>query len=124
VQSNATVTGIGTTPATILVAVGGDPDKPDEANGSAAFSTDNGATWRVAAAAPHGYRSAIDYDGERGRFIAVGPDGTDETVDDGLIWQALTPGPGEPSDADKRWTSISFPFLVGPHGRIGRISDR
>jgi len=123
VQSRAVVTGIGTEPATALVAVGGDPEKPDQGNGSAAFSGDDGATWKPSVTPPNGFRSAVDFDGDGDRFIAVGPNGTDETVDEGLIWQALEPGPGDAPGADKHWTSLSLPFAVGPRGRIGRIKS-
>lgn len=122
VRSTATITGIGTMPATTLVAVGGDPQKPADTHATAAFSEDNGATWKPASAPPAGYRSAVDFDGDRSRFVAVGPNGTDATVDDGLIWQALKPGPGEEPDADQHWTAISLPFVVGPQGRVGRLA--
>ncbi|MEO1083994.1 MAG: oxidoreductase, partial [Acidobacteriota bacterium] len=41
------------------VAVGGDFQAPEAADGNAAFSLDGGATWQVAASAPGGYRSAV-----------------------------------------------------------------
>jgi len=121
VRSTATVTGIGTMPATTLVAVGGDYEKPTENRASASFSDDNGATWKLAAAPPGGYRSAVAFDPERDRFITVGPNGTDVSVDDGLVWNALKPGPGDDPEADQHWTALSLPFVVGPHGRIGTL---
>lgn len=123
VRSTAPVTGIGTAPSTILVAVGGDSEKPTEQKASAAFSQDSGATWKLASALPGGFRAAVDFDGDRGRFIAVGPNGTDATVDDGLIWQPLKPGPGDVPEADQHWTALSLPFVVGPQGRIGKLHD-
>lgn len=121
VRSTAPVTGIGTAPVTSMVAVGGDSAKLGDNHAAAAFSADSGATWKLASAQPGGYRSAVDFDGDRDRFIAVGPNGTDASVDDGLIWQALKPGPGDAPEADQHWTALSLPFVVGPHGRIGRL---
>lgn len=117
VPNSASVTGIGTVPSTLLIAVGGNAAKPDE--GSAAFSTDGGASWKPSSMPPGGYRSSIDFDGDRGRFIAVGPNGTDVSVDDGLVWQKIVPASG----TDQGWTALSLPFAVGPQGRIGKLSS-
>ena len=68
---------------------------------------------------PAGYRSAVAFDDERERFIAVGPGGTDVSSDDAVSWIPMRPGPGDAADADKHWTSISLPYVVGEHGRIG-----
>ena len=68
---------------------------------------------------PGGYRSAVAFDPIRQRFIAVGPNGTDVSSDDGVAWLPLRPGPHDAADADKRWTSLSLPYVVGTKGRIG-----
>ena len=68
---------------------------------------------------PHGYRSSVAFDPKRQRFIAVGPNGTDVSSDDGMAWLPLQPGPYDSADADKHWTSISLPYVVGTKGRIG-----
>lgn len=120
VPARGTVTGIGTMPATTLVAVGGDPRQPDK--GFAAFSTDGGTSWKAASASPVGYRWAVEFDGDRNRFIAIGPNGTDVSVDDGLIWAPMHPAPGEPAQSAYGWTAMSLPFVVGPQGRIGKLS--
>jgi hypothetical protein len=33
----------------------------------------------------------------------------------------LKPSAGEPPDADQHWNALSLPFVVGPHGRIGKL---
>jgi len=100
------------------VAVGGDYKKPDEASGSAAYTTDSGKTWLPAIQLPHGYRSAVTYDDKSALWITVGPNGVDLSADDGKNWR---PMPGKP-ETNNDWNAISLPFVVGSRGRIGRIS--
>ena len=116
------VTGdVATSLVTTLVAVGGDPNKPDENTDIAARSTDSGNSWKLSGLQPGGYRSAVAFDANphRERFLAVGPNGTDVSLDDGVSWVPLKPERGDAADADKNWTSISLPYVVGTHGRIG-----
>lgn len=70
---------------------------------------------------PAGYRSAVAYDPPSKAWIAVGPGGTDVSLDDGETWRALAPGPEDAPGADKQWNAISLPFAVGPNGRIGKL---
>ena len=118
-----------------LMIVGGDYKKPDATENTAAF-----VPFRVPAAAlvsnvfsnrvlkprtpPHGYRSSVAYDPTTKTWITVGPNGSDYSTDDGRNWRPLTPTP-EDSDAqpgsDRDWNALSLPFVVGPHGRIGRL---
>jgi len=104
----------------IGVAVGGDYKKPSESARTAAFTTDGGAHWAAAEKPPHGYRSALAYDDATKTWIAVGPNGTDVSTDDGRTWAALKPKAWEPQDADENWNALSLPFVVGQDGRIGR----
>jgi hypothetical protein len=116
------VTGdVATSLTTTLVAVGGDPGNPDANTAVAAMSTDSGNTWRLAGLQPGGYRSAVALDSKRQRFIAVGPNGTDVSSDDGMVWLPLRPGPHDAADADKGWASLSLPYVVGAKGRIGLL---
>ena len=108
------------------IVVGGDYMKPNERNGTAAFGTvshksevpDN---FLKALTPPHGYRSAVAYDAPTNTWITVGPNGTDISTDDGRNWRALKPSPIDTPDADQRWNALSLPFVVGPHGRIGKL---
>jgi hypothetical protein len=77
--------------------------------------------WIAAQTPPHGYRSAVAYDAATRTWITVGPNGTDISTDDGRNWRALKPTPAEPADADRNWNALSLPFVVGPHGRIGKL---
>ncbi|MGA2570791.1 MAG: YCF48-related protein [Terracidiphilus sp.] len=106
------------------VVVGGDYLKPDGRGGTAAYTTDSGKTWQAARTPPHGYRSAVVYDAASKTWITVGPNGTDISTDDGKNWRALHPDPAmhETPDADRNWNALSLPFVVGPHGRIGKLN--
>lgn len=105
----------------VVVAVGGTYDKPADPTGTAAFSTDGGATWSLPATLPTGYRSGVQYTLKNNTWIAVGPNGTDLSADDGRHWHALKPDPAahDTPDADEHWNALSLPFVVGPKGRIG-----
>jgi hypothetical protein len=107
----------------LFVAVGGDYTKPNEPTGSAAFSGFGGDHWTPSASPPNGYRSSVAYDAQTKSWITVGPNGTDISTDDGRNWRAVHPDPAlhEAPDADRNWNAISLPFVVGPHGRIGKL---
>jgi len=104
-----------------LVAVGGDYKEPDSSSGTAAWSKDGGQHWNAGQTPPHGFRSAVAYDSQQKLWITVGPNGTDISRDDGKNWRPLKPSGYDPPDADKNWNAVSLPFVVGPHGRIGRL---
>jgi hypothetical protein len=104
-----------------VVAVGGDYKNPDAKAKTAAYSNDLGLTWKLAQTPPHGYRSSVAYDPTQKLWITVGPNGTDISRDDGKNWTPLKPSGYDPPDADKNWNALSLPFVVGPHGRIGRL---
>jgi hypothetical protein len=104
------------------VVVGGDYSKPNEASYTAAYSINSSfLRWNRAETPPHGYRSSVAYDPTQKLWITVGPNGTDISTDDGKNWQPLKPSGYDPLDADKNWNALSLPFVVGPHGRIGRL---
>jgi hypothetical protein len=107
------------------VIVGGDYTAPDHTEDTAWYVDrthphyDMG--WTVSTTPPHGYRSSVAYSPATKTWVTVGPNGTDMSTDDGRNWRALHPTPTEPPDADKNWNALSLPFVVGPHGRIGKL---
>jgi hypothetical protein len=109
-----------------FVAVGGDFLKPGDSASNSALSHDGGQTWSIVQTPPHGYRSAVAYDAAAKTWITVGPNGTDISTDDGRNWRAAHPDPAlhEPPDADRNWNALSLPFVVGPHGRIGKLNPQ
>jgi photosystem II stability/assembly factor-like uncharacterized protein len=107
------------------VAVGGDYKQPNKNSQNAAYSLD-GKTWLAPHSHPHGYRSSVAYDAATKTWITVGPNGTDISTDDGRNWRALHPDPAlhEAPEADRNWNALSLPFVVGPHGRIGKLDPQ
>jgi hypothetical protein len=107
----------------IGVAVGGNFAAPNATVKTAVATADAGNSWSAARTPPHGYRSAVAYDAAPKTWITVGPNGTDISTDDGRNWRALRPNPAlhETADADQHWNALSLPFVVGPHGRIGKL---
>jgi hypothetical protein len=108
------------------IAVGGDYTKQDEGAETAAWTKDMGLHWTTSQTPPHGYRSAVAYDEKDKLWITVGPNGTDVSSDDGKNWRAVHPDKalGEAPDADRNWNALSLPFVVGPHGRIGKFEKQ
>ncbi len=116
-----------------LMVVGGDYKRP-EAIGASTFLPDRtdcclGLAPQKAimpSTPPHGYRSSVAYSPATKTWITVGPNGTDVSTDDGRNWRPLRPaaapdGTPDPPDADRNWNALSLPYVVGPHGRIGKL---
>ena len=101
-----------------FIVVGGDYTKPNESTGSAAWSTDSGATWHAANTPPHGFRSSVAWSDIGEAWIAAGTSGSDLSRDDGKTWQPLP----DPVTGDGNWNALSPPFVVGPKGRIAHLT--
>jgi photosystem II stability/assembly factor-like uncharacterized protein len=94
------------------VAVGGDYKRPNDREGTAATTSDAGVTWQAVSETPSGYRSSVAWDARRQIWIAVGPNGSDISHDDGRTWRRF-------DSAD--WNALSLPWVVGPNGRIASL---
>lgn len=68
-----------------VIAVGGDYRVANGTSGAAAYSRDGGATWKLSAEQPAGYRSAVASAGGA-LLISVGPNGEDLSNDLGETW--------------------------------------
>lgn len=108
-----------------VIAVGGDYTAPETAEGTAAWSSDEGVTWHASTMPPHGYRSSVAYDVGTHTWLAVGPNGADLSRDEGRTWQPLQPdaAKGDVPDADRTWNALALPWVVGPKGRIGKLRE-
>ena len=105
------------------VAVGGDYERPDSANGTAAFTNDGGFTWTPASRFPRGYRSGATIrrvNADSLIAVAVGTTGSDVSHDGGVTWTPL--------DASA-FNAVQFApsgvaFAVGARGRVARMTVR
>jgi hypothetical protein len=90
----------------------------------AAYTRDGGLHWLALKRAPHGFRSAVAYEEGTKSWIAVGPNGTDVSHDDGRTWVSLKPTTGEQADADTNWNALSLPFVVGPNRKKSGFAEQ
>jgi photosystem II stability/assembly factor-like uncharacterized protein len=100
-----------------LVIVGGDYKAVGNAQGVAAYSGDQGKTWKLAEKQPGGFRSAVALLHET--LIAVGPNGEDISDDGGVHWRntdLLNLNALAVLGSDDVWA-------VGPHGTIARLKS-
>lgn len=108
------------TDATRGVVVGGDYAQEKESKDNVALTRDGGRTWlRVRGARPGGYRSCVAYvpGGRRAHaLVAVGPSGTDYSVDGGKSWRGL--GVEGFHSASFKGTSG---WAVGEQGRVAKF---
>jgi photosystem II stability/assembly factor-like uncharacterized protein len=104
------------------IAVGGDYTKEREAAGNVATTNDGGRTWKVVdVSQPAGYRSAVARvsGASSPTGIAVGPSGTDYSLDGGRSWKPIG---GEGFHAVSFASSTGW--AVGENGTIARYSRR
>jgi photosystem II stability/assembly factor-like uncharacterized protein len=104
-------------------AVGGDYTLEKESAGNAAATSDNGKTWRaVVERRPTGYRSCVArVAGTRGpTLVAVGPSGSDYSLDGGLTWTQLGVE-GFHSVSVARGGEAAW--AVGEQGRVARLDS-
>lgn len=100
------------------IAVGGDYVAPNVTTGNAAWSSDGGATWLAADVFLGGYRSGSAWvPGLCGVAIAVGPTGSDVTVDWGRTWATFDNG---------SFDSVQCPqpgvcWASGQKGRVAKL---
>jgi photosystem II stability/assembly factor-like uncharacterized protein len=101
------------------VVVGGDYKKESEARDIVATTNDGGRTWRLAKGPlPRGFRSGVAYvrGGTAPMIVAVGPSGSDYSLDGGGSWASL---------GAEGYHAVSFAqpatgWAVGEGGRIAK----
>jgi photosystem II stability/assembly factor-like uncharacterized protein len=109
--------------ATHGIVVGGDYERPDSSNGTAAFTSDGGVTWQPATRLPGGFRSGVAVRRviqDSLVAIAVGTNGSDISRDGGRTW---TPLDGTAFNAIQ-FAPSGVAFAVGARGRVARLKDR
>ncbi|MFE3384014.1 WD40/YVTN/BNR-like repeat-containing protein [Streptomyces anulatus] len=100
------------------IAVGGDY-RPDQASPKAAAVTgDGGRSWRASATPPPAYRSGVTWlPHSRSAALAVGPTGTDLTLDGGRTWRTVDSGSYDTVDC----TPDLGCWAAGEKGRVARL---
>lgn len=104
------------------VVVGGDYQRPDSSNGTAAFTIDGGKTWHAATHFPRGYRSGVAVRRVNADVlaIAVGTTGSDVSRDGGRTWSPLD---GTALNAIQ-FSPSGVAYAVGARGRIAKLVIR
>jgi len=100
------------------VVVGGDYSKEREAVDNCAVSSDGGKTWTLVKTLS-GFRSVVSHvPGTKSTFVAVGPQGSDNSEDDGRTWKPIE-GPG--FDTFSFVPGRMVGWGSGARGSIGRL---
>jgi photosystem II stability/assembly factor-like uncharacterized protein len=101
------------------IAIGGDFANPTGGEDNLALTGDGGRTWREPANSPAGYRSAVVYHPFLGSaLIAVGPTGSDLSLDGGRHWRQFDDGTFDTVDCGNDgacWAS-------GARGRVATLA--
>jgi photosystem II stability/assembly factor-like uncharacterized protein len=101
-----------------LVIVGGDYKDSNNPNRAAAYSLDQGKTWKLAEQQPGGFRSAVARIDEK-FLAAVSPNGEDVSDDGGAHWRH-TDSLNLNALAVLRY---DYAWAVGPDGTIARLKS-
>jgi photosystem II stability/assembly factor-like uncharacterized protein len=102
--------------------VGGDYQDEEGTIGNAAVSEDGGISWQlIERSQPLGYRSCVIYlpGSSASRLIAVGPSGTDYSLDGGRNWALLDSTGFHTVDVSPGGDAV---FAAGSAGRIARLA--
>jgi photosystem II stability/assembly factor-like uncharacterized protein len=100
------------------VIVGGDYEKENEAIDNVAVTSDGGATWELVKGVT-GFRSVVAYVPGTETAIAVGPSGSDYSIDNGHHWSPLK-GPGFDTLSLARRQKVGWG--AGARGTIGKLT--
>ena len=100
-----------------LVVVGGDFSADSARNGISALSNDRGKTWKLSKVQPNGYRSCVEFLGDK-YLITCGSNGVDFSSDGGNTWKSISK---EGFHVVKISGKGSAVFLAGSNGRIGKL---
>ena len=105
------------------VIVGGDYKKESDGGNNVALTTDGGSTWTLAdGTRPAGFRSAVAYvPGTRGpTLVAVGPSGSDYSLDQGKNWTGL----GSDGFHAVSFAGLDSGWAAGEGGRVAKFAGQ
>jgi photosystem II stability/assembly factor-like uncharacterized protein len=100
-----------------LVVVGGDFSADSIRKNTCAYSNDRGKTWKVSKIPPFGYRSCVEFLGEK-YLITCGTNGVDFSVDGANTWKSISK---EGFHVVRIARIGSTVFLAGKDGKIGKL---
>lgn len=101
----------------IMIIAGGDFNFPDSISGNCAITFNKGRSWALPDAAPHGYRSCVEYI-DRTNWIACGLNGIDYSPDDGETWLWISREGFHVCRKAKKGNAV---FFAGSGGKIGKL---
>ncbi|KAI8316641.1 cytochrome p450 [Colletotrichum sp. SAR11_59] len=100
------------------IAVGGDFNVANGSAHTSSWSEDGGATWTASEAFPGGYRSGSSWaPGLCNVAVAVGPSGSDVTIDGGRTWRTFDTGSFDSVEC----LAGRVCWASGSSGRVGRL---
>ncbi len=102
------------------VVVGGDYLHDAQTGKHVFYTTDRGKTWTLPMRPTRGLREAVEYLGN-GKLIAIGPQGADLSIDDGMNWKPLSDEKGFHTLRKARNGSL---IVVAGDGKIGVIKKK
>ncbi|KAI0123971.1 hypothetical protein BJ170DRAFT_696959 [Xylariales sp. AK1849] len=101
------------------ISVGGDYENPNVMDKISAWSSDGGTTWLPSVKYPGGYRSGASWiPGLCGVAVAVGPTGSDITIDGGKTWYGFDTGSFDSVEC----VGGHVCWASGEDGRVARLS--
>lgn len=100
-----------------LIVVGGDFMTKDSTTLNCFVSTNGGKTFTAPKNGPHGYRSCVEYLGQK-NWIACGLNGVDFTTDEGKNWYWISK---ESFHVCRKAKNGSAVYFAGGGGRIGKL---
>jgi len=102
-----------------FILVGGDFENKEATTGNCAITENNGKSWHFPKVTPQGYRSCIEYLGNK-KWITCGLTGVDISIDDGNSFSNISTTGFNVCRKAKIGNTV---FMAGGGGRIGKIKD-
>lgn len=102
------------------IVVGGDFAEDSLREGTCAYTTNGGKTWKTPITPPHGYRSCVEYISPND-VVACGLNGVDYSMNNGRDWTWIS---RESFNVCRISNYGHAVFFAGNNGKIGRLSWR
>ncbi|MES1197909.1 MAG: oxidoreductase [Chitinophagaceae bacterium] len=100
-----------------MITVGGDFTADTSTHNNCFISNDGGSTWKAPIAAPHGYRSCVEYF-SKSEIFCCGLNGADYSKNGGMNWKWISKESFNVCRASKSGSSVYF---AGTNGKVGKI---